>query len=77
MTHAEIKEKLHCLIETIREEKVMAIYTLLEGDKYTYDEETIARLEKISEDAFSGKTETLTREEFFENLQARRMHSDI
>ena len=52
MTYDETKEKLHYLIETISEEKVMAIYSLLDGDKYTYDEETIARLEQMH---FRGK----------------------
>ncbi|PQJ11880.1 hypothetical protein CJD36_008785 [Flavipsychrobacter stenotrophus] len=69
MTYAETKEKLHYLIETISEEKVMAIYTLLDGDKYTYDDETIARLEQISADAFSGKTKTYTLDESLEDIR--------
>lgn len=72
MTYDVAKEKLHYLIETISEEKVMAIYTLLEGDKYTYDEETIARLEKISADAFSGKTKIFTWEESLEDIRTYR-----
>ncbi len=50
----------------------MAINTLLESEmeskEFDYDQETLTLLEKISEDAFSGKSNPYTVEESLGNI---------
>ena len=80
MTYDVAKEKLHYLIEQANEEKVMAIYTLLAGEEsagFVYDDELLNMLEKRADDAFSGKTKTITPEEFFANIEKNRKSNDL
>ncbi len=67
MTFVTMKEKLLDYIEHADEKKISAIYTLVENEieesEYTYDDETIAMLEKRSADMRSGKSKSFTVEE--------------
>jgi hypothetical protein len=64
---AEVKEKLHDIIEHADEKKLQAIYTLLEDaiteKQYEYDEETVKMLEERKEEYLSGKVKGLSVEE--------------
>ena len=76
MTYDVAKEKLHYLIEQADEEKVKAIYTLLVGDsngQELYSDELLEMLEKRADDAFSGKTRSISHELLLSNIRTRRM----
>ena len=83
MTYTVVKEKLHEYIEQADKKKVKAIYALLEEDiehgysRAMYDDETIQVLEKISEDAFSGKTKTYTLEESMKKIRTNPKNNGI
>lgn len=81
MTYAAVKEKLHSYIENADQKKIKAIYALLENDiehgSYSYDEVTLSALEKISEDAFSGKTKTYSVKDSISNIERKRAKNAI
>ena len=59
MIQTSIKQKLHEYIEQVNENKVQAIYTLVENEienrSELYDDTTIKTFQEISKDYFSGK----------------------
>jgi len=71
-----VKEKLHNYIESGNEDKILAIYMLLneeiESQSIVYDEATLKMLETRSDDMMSGKDRTYTLEQTIENLQRYR-----
>ena len=85
MTYTVVKEKLHSYIEQADQKKIKAIYTLLENDieqeqeqdRFTYNEETLQMLEKVSEDAFAGKTKTYTLEESMASIKKHRKKNGL
>ena len=83
MTYTVVKEKLHNYIEQADQKKIKAIYTLLENDieqeqdRFLYDDETLQLLEKVSDDAFAGKTKTYTLEESMENIMKHRRKNGV
>jgi hypothetical protein len=76
MTYTTAKERLHDYIEHAHQDKIMAIYTLLEEEiehkNVDYDEKSLEMLEKLSDDAFSGRSKTFTAEESIENIRQHR-----
>ena len=46
-------------------------------DSFNYDVATIKALEKISEDAFTGKTKTMSVKQSMENIKRHRMKNGI
>jgi hypothetical protein len=81
MTYTAVKEKLHSYIETGDQKRIKAIYSFLENempqDSFNYDVATIKALEKISEDAFTGKTKTMSVKQSMENIKRHRMKNGI
>ena len=81
MTYTAVKEKLHSYIEHADQKKRKAIYALLENDmpqdSFTYDEITLSALEKRSQDAFSGKTKTLTVKQSMDNIKKSRIKNGL
>ncbi len=78
MTYEAVKEKLYWYIEHADQNKVMAIYTLLNEEIESgseYDEATLKELERRRDDMLSGKAKTYTFEEIKESLtQHRKKH---
>jgi len=81
MTLDIVKEKLHGYIENADQNKIVAMYTLIESDinegRVMYNEETLRKLEERSENAFSGKSKTYTVEESMENIRKHRKNNGI
>jgi hypothetical protein len=81
MTYAVVKEKLHSYIESADQKKIKAIYALVEDEihqeNFVYDEAILKALEKISDDAFSGKTKTLTVRQSMDNIKSLRRKNGV
>ncbi len=76
MKFESVKEKLHDYIEHGNQNKIMAIYMLLneeiESENIVYDEATLNMLETRRDDMISGKDKTYTLEQTIENLRKYR-----
>lgn len=76
MTVDLAKEQLHFMIENFDEKKVMAMYTLLAGEKVSsgrvYDEETLLEMERHADDIFSGKVQGRSAIESLKEIREKR-----
>ena len=74
---------MHSYIENADQKKVKAIYALLENEiehdeeRFIYDEDLLAELEKTSDDAFSGRVKTLSVKQSMENIGKHRKKNGV
>ncbi len=76
MESSEIRKKLHDYIESAAEEKVKAIYTVLESDiesvyNHWNDPEFLAEMDTRMKEIEDGTVKTLTMEEMFSQMDKR------
>lgn len=76
METSEIKKKLHDYIESAAEEKVKAIYMVLEGDieagyNHWNDPKFVAEMDSRMKEIEDGTVKTLTMEEMFSQMDKR------
>ena len=72
MTFDTVKERLHDYIEHADQDKVVAIYTLLNNEMSTvhvYDEATLNLLEATRDNMITGKEKTYSLEQTIANVQ--------
>ncbi len=74
MVATEVKERLHSYIELASDEKLNAIYTLLENDielneRIEFDKERDMMLEERREEYLSGKVIGMTAEESLDYIR--------
>jgi hypothetical protein len=75
MTNDTIRHQLHQYIDIADDEKIEAIYTLLQNDmeqKYSYTAEEIAMLHERSEKYLKGEGKTYTIEEAHNDIRQQR-----
>ncbi|WP_162847183.1 addiction module protein [Mucilaginibacter gracilis] len=73
MNKATLKQKLHDYIDIAEEKKLKAIYTILESEleegKWWNDKETVAELERRTEELRTGKEKGFTWDEIKERVR--------
>ena len=81
MTYTAVKEKLHNYIENADQKKIKAIYALLENEMqqatFIYDEVTLSALEKRSDEAFAGRSKTMTVKQSMDKIKLQRVKNGL
>lgn len=74
MNFEAVKEKLHDYIEHADQNKIMAMFTLLQGeiDAVSYDDLILNSLESTRNGMVSGSEKTYTLEQTIENIRRQR-----